>query len=255
MICNKLSDEFDTLVQPLEDAKGTIKSQISSIKSKLSLMNFSPAAEINSAVSNLESSVKDLVPEATSIDLSEIQDFISSCDYLKNGPTFKNPIALLRGGFNSAITQAGGFVNDLTDLLPEFDVANIIGNIFDKFSGFDLGLPDCLGITEAVQSLDTIINCIAGRCGPDFSSRITEMTNSLDDIYNDLNIIGDPTNANWGKFDIDKIYDDVALSASERIQMANVVGSVQDSKTAVTNAISDTIGAAKSAARIVGGIF
>jgi len=255
MVCNKLSDEFNTLIQPLEDAKGSIKSQISSMKSKLSLMSFSPESEISSAISNLESDVKAVIPEATTPDLTEITNFISSCDFLKNAPTFKNPIALLKGGVNSAINQASGFVDDLTDLLPEFDVGNIIGNIFDKFSGIDLGLPDALGITGIVQSLDGIINCIAGRCGGDYSARIIAMTDSLDDIYNDLNIVSDPTSVDWGKFNVDKIYDDVALSASERLQMTNVVSSIQDSKTAITDGFNNTVGAAKSAARVVEGAF
>lgn len=255
MVCDKLSDEFDTLLKPVEAAKRGIKDQINLVKSKLSLMEFSPAAEIDAAATGLENSVKDIIPEANAPDIGEITDFIKSCDFLNTNLMFKNPIALLKGGVASAITQAGGFVDDLTDLLPEFDAGQLLGNLLGKFSGVGLGLPGALGITGIMQAADKIINCIAGRCGGDFTARVTAMTETLDELYTDLNLVSDPLDPNWGEFDIDKIYDDVALSAQERIQMTTVVESVQNSQTAVTDAISDTVNATKSAARTVEGLF
>ena len=164
MVCDKLSDEFDTLLKPAEAAKRGIKDQINLVKSKLSLMEFSPAAEIDAAATGLENSVKDIIPEANAPDIGEITDCIASCDFLNTNLMFKNPIALLKGGVASAITQAGGFVDDLTDLLPEFDAGQLLGNLLGKFSGVGLGLPGALGITGIMQAADKIINCIAGRC-------------------------------------------------------------------------------------------
>jgi hypothetical protein len=255
MVCDKLSDEFDTFLKPAEAAKRGIKDQINLVKSKLSLMEFSPAAEIDTAATGLENSVKAIIPEANAPDIGEITDFIKSCDFLNTNLMFKNPIALLKGGVASAIAQAGGFVDDLTDLLPEFDAGNLLGNLLNKFSGVGLGLPDALGLSGLIRSADKIINCIADRCGGDFATRVTDMTNTLDQLYTDLNLVSDPLDPNWGEFDIDKIYDDVALSAQERIQMTTVVESVQNSQTAVTDAINDTVNATKSAARSVEGLF
>lgn len=255
MICNKLSKEFDTLIQPLEAAKAGIKDQINKAKAKLSLMTFSPAAEINAAVTGLENDINDIIPNPNTEDIDEMLDFIKSCSFLNGNTTLKNPIALLKGGVDSAIDQAGGFVNDLTEMLPEFDAAQILGNILNKFSGAGLGFPGALDISNIVKLADQIINCIAGRCGSDFSTRITDMTDTLNDLYDDLNIISDPTSPNWGEFNIEKIYDDVALSAQERLQMTNVVESVKESQTAVTDSISSTITATKSAARSVEGLF
>lgn len=255
MVCDKLSEEFDTLLKPVEAAKRGIKDQINLAKSKLSLLEFSPGAEITAAVTGLENDVKGVIPEAGETDINEITDFIASCDFLNAHLMFKNPIALLKGGVASAIAQAGGFVDDLTDLLPEFDAGQLLGNLLNKFSGAGLGLPGALGITGIMQAADKIINCIAGRCGGDFTARITDMTDTLDQLYTDLNLISNPADANWGEFDIDKIYDDVALSAQEKLQMTTVVESVQNSQTAVTDAISSTVDATKTAARSVEGMF
>ena len=255
MVCDKLSDEFDTLLKPVESAKRGIKDQINLAKSKLSLLEFSPSSEINSAISGLENDVKGVIPEANGPDISEITDFIGTCDFLKGNVMFKNPIALLKGGVSSAIAQAGGFVDDLTELLPEFDAGQLLGNLLNKFSGVGLGLPDALGISGIIRTADQIINCIAGRCGGDFATRLTAMTETLDQLYTDLNLVSDPLDANWGEFNIEKIYDDVALSAQERLQMTTVVDAVQNSQTAVTDGISDTVNAAKSAARSVEGLF
>ena len=255
MVCDKLSDEFDTLLQPVEAAKAGIKDQINQTKAKLSLMTFSPAGEITAAINGLENDVAGVVPEANTEDIDEMLDFIKTCDFLSASSKLNNPISLLKGGVASAIGQAGGFVDDLTGLLPEFDVGNILGNILNKFSGAGLGIPGALDITGVMQMADQIINCIAGRCGGDFSSRITNMTDTLDGLYNDLNIVSDPTSENWGEFDIEKIYDDVSLSVSEKILMNTVVTSIEDSQLAVTDAISSTVDATKSAARSVEGLF
>ena len=96
-----------------------------------------------------------------------------------------------------------------------------------------------------MRSADKIINCIAGRCGTDFSTRVTDMTTTLDGLYSDLNIVSNPVDPNWGKLDIDKIYDDVALSAQERLQMSSVVNSVGNSKSSVTDAVGNAVNAIK----------
>lgn len=255
MICDKLSSEFDIIISPLESAKRGIKNQISQVKSKLSLMEFSPAGEVSSAIFSLESDVESIVPEADTPDVDEMLDFINTCDFLKGNEILKNPIALLKGGIGSAIDKAGGFVDSLTELLPEFDAGQLLRNILNKFSDTGLGLPGALDISNIVKLADQIINCIGNRCGMDYSTRITSMTNTLNELYTDLNIVSDPTSADWGEFDIEKIYDDVNLSAQEKLQMSGVVDSVKESQTTVTDSINNTVDATKSAARSVEGLF
>jgi hypothetical protein len=255
MICDKINQEFDTILQPVEAAKATIKSQINQAKSKLSLMEFSAPAEINNAVTNLASDVAGIVPNPNTEDINEMLDFIKSCDFLDGHDILNNPISLLKGGVSSAISEATGFVDDLTELLPEYDVGQILGNILDKFSGAGSGLPDFLDITSAMQAADKIINCIAGRCGGDFSSRVISMTETLDELYSDLNIVSNPADPNWGKFDIDQFYEDASLSVQEKLQMDDVVNSIKDSQETITNSISSTVDATKSAARSVEGLF
>jgi len=255
MVCDKISQEFDTILQPLEASKATIKSQISQAKSKLSLMTFSAPDEINSAITNLESDVAGIVPNPDTADIDEMLDFVNTCDFLSEHSILNNPISLLKGGVSSAISEASGFVSDLTELLPEFNAGQMIGDILSKFSGAGAGLPDFLDITSIMQTADQIINCIAGRCGGDFSGRITSMTETLDGLYDDLNIISDPVDPNWGKFNVDKLYEDASLSVSETLQMNTVVTSIEDSKTTVTDSINNTVNATKSAARSVEGLF
>jgi len=255
MICDKISQEFDTIIQPVEAAKASIKSQINQAKSKLSLMTFSPPDEIDSAVTDLTNDVAGIIPNPNTEDIDEMLDFISSCNFLDGHEILSNPISLLKGGVSSAISEASGFVSDLVDLLPEFDAGQILANIFSKFSGAGAGLPDFLDITAAMQAADKIINCIAGRCGSSFVARVASMTETLDDLYDELNIISDPIDPNWGKFDIDKLYDDVSLSVSEKLQMNKVMDSIEDSQETITDSISNTVDATKSAARSVEGLF
>ena len=244
MICNKINSEFDTLLQPIQSARGIIKTQIGNVKSKLSSMSFSSAEDINSAINDLENNVKSVIPEVNTDDIDELINFISSCNFLNESEIYKNPIALLKTSSFSAMDQAFGFVFDLTGLIPEFDAAEIVGSILDKFSVPTLGIPS-LNISNIMKSADNIINCIAGRCGPDFSTRVTDMITELDGLYTDLNIVSDPVSSNWGNFDINKIYDDVALSVQERLQFDSVSSSVASSKASVTDSVGGVVDAIK----------
>ena len=106
-----------------------------------------------------------------------------------------------------------------------------------------------------MRNADTIINCIAGRCGLDYANRVIEMTTELDALYQDLNIISDPNLSNWGEFDIQTLYSDAQLNAQEIIQMDKTVASVQKTQSDVVSSINNMNSSLKTAARSVQGIL
>ncbi len=255
MICNKLSDQFDVLIKPAQDAVAVVKSQINTVKATLNSMSFSPEETIDSATTQLESDVKDAVPDPNDEDVQETIDFINECSYLNEDGLLQNPVALMKSATNSVIEGTSGLIGDLADSLPEFNVGEILGGILDKFTGFDLGLPGALNLGAILRAADEIINCIAGRCGPSYSDRVTAMTSDLQDLFNNLTVIDDPLDPAYGEFDLGGIYDSVGLTLDEKVQMGKVTDAVQSAKTDSLNAVNASVSSIKSAARSVGGIF
>ncbi len=256
MICNKLSSQFDTLTRPAQDAVAGVKAQVSAAKAALNAMSFSPEEIINSATAQLESDVKDAVPDPNDEDVQEVIDFINQCSYLQGDELLKNPVALMKSATNSVIEGTSGLISDLASSLPEFNVGEILGSILDKFSGFgDIKLPGALNLGAILRAADEIINCIAGRCGPSYSDRVTAMTSDLQDLFDNLTVIDDPLDPAYGEFDLEGIYDSVGLTLDEKVQMGKVTDAVQSAKTDSLNAVNASVSSIKSAARSVGGIF
>lgn len=257
MICNKLSDQFDTLIKPAQDAIGGVKAQVSAVKSTLNAMSFSPEETIDNATAQLESDVAAAVPDPNDEDVQETIDFINQCSYLNEDELLKNPVALMKSATNSVIEGTSGLIGDLAGILPEFNVGEILGGILDKFTdGFgDIKLPGALSLGSILRAADEIVNCIAGRCGPSYSDRVTSMTSDVEDLFEKLSAIDDPLDPNYGEFDLDGIYDSVELTLDEKAQMETVTNAVQSAKTDSLNAVNASVDSIKGAARSVGGIF
>jgi hypothetical protein len=255
MICNKLSEQFDTLTRPAKDAVASVKSEVNSVKSTLNSISFSPEEEITGAVSGLESDVRDNIPDPNDEDIQETIDFINQCSFLQGDELLKNPVALMKSATNSIIETTSGLVGDLAETLPEFNAGEIIGGILDKFTGFDLNLPGALDLGNILRTADEIINCIAGRCGPDYSDRVSTMTDELQGLFDDLTAIDNPLDPNYGEFDLEGIYDSINLTFDEKAQIGKVTDAIQSAKTDAVDAVNSSVNSIKSAARSVGGIF
>lgn len=255
-ICDRLSGEFDSMLQPINAASRTIKNQITQVKTTLNNLSFSPAAVVDAKISEVEDQVKEVIPEGNPEDIQETIDFINSCNFLSENELLRNPIAIYNGAVNSTLSKVSDFITDAAALLPEFNAAQLLGAITDKFAGITgLSLPDALNISDIVRSADQLINCMAGRCGAEFASRVTDMIDELEGIYNDLNIISDPLDPNWGDFDIQELYDLAGFDPTEIVQMDKVVNTVTQTKTDALNSINSINTSIKTAAKSTQGIF
>ena len=61
-ICEKISDEFDSILNPIDTARQTIMRGVLEAKSLLANMTFSPESTINQAISDLDDEVSDIIP-------------------------------------------------------------------------------------------------------------------------------------------------------------------------------------------------
>lgn len=256
-ICKKISEDFDALLQPAKSTQAVTKRQISDAKTQLKNASFSSDTAINNAIGDLDNEVKGAIPSGDSDDLDEITDFISSCDYLKDNSLLNNPIALLNGATKSVIDDVKGFVDDISSSVPEFGIGQLISEVQDKLSGLVEGfkLPGSLDLTTILQTADKLINCVVSRCGPNYSSRVSQMIDDLQGIYDDLQIDDDPLSSTWGQLDVQQIYSDAGISATNIAKMDKVVDAVNKSKSDAFGGISSLKSKIKSASNTVTGLF
>jgi hypothetical protein len=252
-ICQKLSTEFESLVQPAVSTQAATRKALSNIKSQLRDLSFSPDSVIDDAVDDLEDTVKDIVPEGKSDDVNEAVDFINSCDFLSGNSLFSNPIALMNSAIGSTISQLGDYLSGISDSIPEFGVGNLISDIQDALSGLEL--PGALNITDLLKQADRLINCVAGRCGPSYASRVSSLTSQLQGLYDDFGVDDDPLSSTWGELDVNKIYQDAGLGAQQISKMEKTTNAINKSKSDALTGISNLKTSLKAASGSITGLF
>lgn len=243
MICDKISDEFNSLIQPAQEARRNVRRTISGIKSTLEDLSFSPTSVIDSAVDDLADQVNSSIPETNEEDVDEIVDFVNSCNFLKENDILSNPISLVKSAARAVNSKIEGFIGDFAATLPEFSVGDTLGNILDLLGPPEI--PGGLGISDLVKSADVLINCIADRCGSDYISIVSNYSSQLQTIYDDMGLIDDPTDPNWGELDLTKIYNDAGLTPSQITQIDKVKNSIQTAKETGQNALDSASNAVK----------
>lgn len=254
MLCEKLTDQFNTLIAPANEQSRIVKRQIAEMKTQLNNITFTPEVDIDNAIDNLEQDVEDVIPGSAEEDVQEILDFIDTCDFLQNDEILGNPVSLTKGAIDSNFKTVNDIVDTYTTF-PEFNVGTIIGNVLDKFNPPTLEIPDNIDLTEIMKQADRLIDCLANRCGVEYADIVTEYTDIVEDLYDDLGMVSDPLSSNWAELDLDSIYSDANLTASEILQMDKVNASVQSAKSTSVDAINDAVGSIKNAGRSVGALF
>jgi hypothetical protein len=242
-----MKGDFDSIIEPARKSVRTVQKQITDAKTELNNLKntgFSPDQDIDNAINQIESGVNDVVPQADEEAIGEINDIISSCTYLKDDSLLKNPTAILKSMAGSAFEAVQDVVDAVS--LDDYTPGKLIDALVNKVASLIPDNPESLGIAEALKKADELIQCLNAVCGPSFASIAQDYADEIDDLYDKFNIVGNPADPNYGKFDVDKLYNDVGLSAIEKGKMEKVVKSIQDSKQAARSQIDSAVATTKS---------
>jgi len=251
-LCNKLVSDFDSLTQPGKAAKGLINGATNDMKSKLAGMTFSDPGLLNGALGQFQNAVNDSLPGDSLDDLNNLKSFIDNCDYLSG----LNPISVMIGTVNGIFDEIGNLVNGLDLTFPEFGVGNF-GSLIDKILDGIPGLPGGDKISDLLAKADQLLDCLSAGCAaydPSYIGDLSNKTAELQSVYDDLGVIDDPNDPNYGKFDYDSMYNDLGMSTSEIDAINSVKSGINSSKDSGMDAISKTTDAIKQAKKI-GGLF
>lgn len=248
-LCNKLVSDFDKLIQPGRSAKGEINAAANAMKSQLNGMTFSDETDLDNALDAYRDSVADQLPGDTIDDLNKIKQFIDGCDYLKDFA----PVSALIGTIGGIYDTISDLINGLNLQFPEFGAGGL-GSLIDKILD---GLPTGGDkISELLALADKLLACLDNSCAqvdPTYIPQLSQKSDELQQVYEDLGVIDDPNSPNYGKFDYSAMYNELGLSTSEISAIDKVKGGVNLSKDAGSQAVSNATAAMKNA--IKGGLF
>lgn len=244
-LCNKMVTEFDALITPVIAAKSQIQQAQREMKSMLNGMSFTAPNIIQAEASALKQAAAELYPGDSLEEMESMKNMIDGCDYLKA----LAPAAAIIGTTLGIFDNMANLVNSST--IPEFGVASIGGFIDDILSG--AGIPGGGNISEMLGKADKLIECLASTCGPYdayYLTAATEYATTTNDLYTDLNVVSDPNDPNYGKFDYDQVYNDVGMSAEEQLGMKEALGGVTDMKTGATDAVTNSVNSVKELTKL-----
>jgi len=246
-ICKKISDQFDAMLNPASSAQAATKAQLDAIKSQLAGLSWSSDLDLDGAVDDLESWVNGAIPSAGSDDTDEILDFIKNCPFLSD--LFPNPVGLANSSGGSIFDSVKDLISTMGNLIPEFGVGKLLGLIQDSLLP---GIPGGLDISNLVKQADQLIECVAGRCGSSYSSRVSTMTSKLQGIYNDYDLDDDPLSPTYGELNLDSIYDAASLTVTNKEKMTKAMESISANKTSAVDSVTNLKSALKSIPSVTG---
>ena len=249
-LCNKLVSDFDKLIQPGRSAKGAINSATDAMKSQLSGMIFSDTNDLSAALEAYRNQVKDLLPGDSISDLEEMKNFIDSCDYLK---AFA-PISAIIGTIGGIFDTISDLINGLSSQFPEFGAGGL-GSLVDKLLN-GLNFPGGDKIADLLALADKLLNCLSAGCAafdPTYIVPLSQKSAELQSVYDDLGLVDDPLDPNYGKFDYSAMYNELGLSTSEIGAIDSVKGGINLSKDDGVGAVDAAKSAVKNAVK--GGLF
>ena len=235
-VCDKLIYTFDNTAGGFSNFSNYISREVNKNVSNLKSVSWSPSGDLAAGVSSLTSQMSGRIPESGST--NDILDFINSCSFLSGDSVLKNPIGLANGMLESVYDKMGELALSLADSLslPELGVGKLLDDIMNKM--------DFSGVTVSIPGLDDLISCVSASCGSEFASKISEMTDTLSDLYIDFNMDSDPLSPNFGNLDLDNIYDEASMTISEKASMAtvtNAMGSIKSQAQTSINSCIETI--------------
>jgi len=238
-ICEKMSNEFDAMIETVRGARDAFARAKATLISLLNGLSFSTPQDLLDAINGFLNDCANSLPNSDAID--EILDMINNCNFLSNHDSFSNPISLITSAQDSIMGDINNKMDDLAGSIPEFSASKAMGDLLDQLTSGGQGM----GITDSLKSLDSIINCIDALCGSGFSSRVSSMSSQVDGLFSDFGLDSDPESISYGELDMDSIYSAAGISGDEITAMEDTVGSMTDVKGNAEAAVSDVVGSIK----------
>jgi len=251
-MCNKINSDFDALIQPGKAAKGAINSasndMLNKLKSMVKLGSFTPGGALDSALSGFQDDVAENIPGSDLDAMERYKNFLDNCEYLQ---AFA-PLSGMLGSVLGIVDEIENLVNGLDATMPEFGVGNL-GSLIDKILDAVPGLPGGDKISELLAAADKLLNCMSSLCAaqdPSYIGDLSDKTDELNDLYADLNVVDDPNDPNYGKFDYESLYNDAGMTAGEIESIEKVKSSINSQKDLSVSSVEEASSSIQNLSKI-----
>lgn len=248
-LCNKLVNDYYSLVAPVKAAKRAIQDQISILDTTLRNLVYSPIAFLDAKIDEFTSDVLDILPTDDLQAIDELLSFIDQCPYL----TGLLPITTMATTSNSIFDYLNDLADDFNSLVPEFGAGKIASAINKLLSG--AGIPGGDKLSDILKQADKLLSCVSSICAiadPNYLTNVTFITNDLQSLFDDLHLIDNPLDPNYATFDYDTFYTDIGLTASQQTSMTKVITELDTQKDNSLTAVNNTVDAIKNYTKSLG---
>lgn len=231
-VCNKVVLDFDAIVAPVRAGKAFVRDTTSQISGLLNSTSFATENVINDAIEAFGNEVQANLPDTS--ELEALSHLIRHCEYLH--PIA--PVAIVASSIDSAVDRINTLADQVATTLPEFNMGKLASSINDLLFG---NIPGSGIVSDLMQKGDKIIDCISAYCGGEYPAQVSSFTDTMNELYEDLNIISDPIDPNYGTYDMDSLYAGAGISPQNRINVNNVIASQDVAKSAAVTKIQETV--------------
>jgi len=238
-ICEKITSEFDKKIAPVVKSADDISKQISDTITDLKGISFTPADQLTAKLDVFLDDAKNQVPEIDVPGIDELLDFINDCSFLNEDDTLSNPVTLMNSMRSSALDSIDDVITNSISAIPEFSAGKLINNVQNLFS------TDGQDISGIMKNVDKAIGCVENLCGSEFATKLTEMKDTVTDLYSKLNMVSSPLDPKYGELNTDSMYEIAKLSIVHKTNMGQCMDAIVKSQVDAKNAISSGINSLK----------
>ncbi len=195
-ICMKLESDFDAMNSQLSKLRKAAKAPINNLKTQIQALKYSAVEALESVAGELHDNIDNYTPKFNDQDkIDEMTNIINSCTYLQNVDI--DILKMIRLVNDAANNMIDDLINPLISSLGEFDIAKLLNQLMKNFNVWDL--------SNLIQNLLNVLDCIESICGRDVSLDIAEIESLMADMY----ALSD------GNMDTTSLYGDLGLIPSQ----------------------------------------
>ncbi len=249
-LCNSLVQKFDPVLSPIRSVKESYRDKVAEFNAELRAQKnvFVDPWDVTSAVTDLQGQVQEELPGDTLEDMDRLKRFIAGCGFFSDS----NPVGTILGGTLGVFGKIDQLIDNSAITVPQIGLGKLADTINNILSG--ITIPGGSNISDLLKKGDLLIDCLSGLCGPEFGVETLEFTDTIDSLFDAFNVVKDPINPDYGKFDFTSVYSSVGLDSTQIASMNIAVKGITDIKSGALASITSASNKAKSLIGL-GGFF
>ena len=232
-LCNKLVSDYNSLVAPINMAKAIVRQKMAEVETYLRGMIFSAQSALNGAIGQFQDDIAAALPKADLAAMNELKQFMDQCLYLDGF----SPMSAIMGTAAGVYDNMNTLIGDNTINFQEFGASDLFSSINDSFGSSG-------GMTNSFKQSDALLNCLSAICvtgDPDYQAAVVGITADLGNLYTTLNVVGNPLDADYGKFNTEAVYNNAGLTSEQKGKITQVTTSIDGAKSDSAAAIDASV--------------